>query len=95
MSDLDVDLFRGLVGILVVSGALLGLSFFLRSRFLPDGSGKVPKVLSRVAIGRQQELIVISFRGKGFLLAATKSNISKVHSFECDAEPQESENTSL
>jgi flagellar biogenesis protein FliO len=52
-------------------------------------------LLSRVAIGRQQELIVISFRDKGFLLAATKSSISKVHSFECDTEPQESETNSL
>ena len=95
MSELDVDLFRWLVGILVVLGALLGLSFFLRSRFLQDVSGNVPKVLSRVAIGRQQELLVISFRDKGFLLAATKSSISKVHSFECDTEPQESETNSL
>lgn len=95
MSELDVDLFRWLVGILVVAGALLGLSFFLRSRFLPDDVSNAPKVLSRVAIGRQKELIVITFRDEIFLLAATKNSISKVHSFDPDAEPQKSETTSL
>lgn len=95
MSELDVDLFRWLLGILVVAGALFGLSLFLKSRFLPNDSSDVPKVLSRVAIGRQQELIVISFRDEVFLLAATKNSISKVHSFDSDAEPQESETTSF
>ena len=51
MGELNVDLFRWLLGILVVAGALFGLSFFLRSRFLPNDSNDVPKVLSRVAIG--------------------------------------------
>lgn len=95
MSEFDVDLIRWLVGILVVAGALFGLSFFLRSRLLPGESGMLPKVLSRVAIGRQQELIVISFRDEVILLAATKNSISKVHSFERDAESQESETTPL
>ena len=95
MGELNIDLFRWLLGILVVAGALFGLSFFLRSRFLSNDSSDVPKVLSRVAIGRQQDLIVISFRGEVFLLAATKNNICRVHSFDSDAEPQESETTSF
>ena len=65
------------------------------SRFLPKDSGDVPKVLSRVAIGRQHELIVICFRGVVFFLSATKNNICKVHSFDSDAEPQDSETPSF